>query len=95
MLRHLGDLRARGRRQVTGEPEKTLFGDTPKGRNVGKGSICRVENQDEVATPLPDQESGAPVAVSGCARGASKSSFLIPFELALYQRLKLRFNKTP
>jgi hypothetical protein len=38
--------------EATGEPEKTLFGKTPRGRTLGKGSICRVEKQDEVATRL-------------------------------------------
>jgi hypothetical protein len=38
--------------EAIGEPEKTLFGKTPKGRNLGKGSICRVENQEEVAARL-------------------------------------------
>lgn len=38
--------------EATGEPEKTLFGDNPKGRNLSKGSICRVENQEQVATWL-------------------------------------------
>ena len=38
--------------EATGEPEKTLFGKTPKGRNLGKGSICRVETREEVATRL-------------------------------------------
>jgi hypothetical protein len=38
--------------EATDEPEKTLFSDTPKGRTLGKGSICRVENQDEAATRL-------------------------------------------
>jgi len=38
--------------EATDEPEKTLFSDTPKGRTLGKGSICRVGNQEEAATRL-------------------------------------------
>jgi hypothetical protein len=38
--------------EVTDEPEKTLFGDTPKGRSLGKGSIWRFDTPEEAAVRL-------------------------------------------
>ena len=49
--------------EATNEPEKTLIGDTPKGRSLGKGSICRVENQEEAATRLSATLRGLELAV--------------------------------
>ncbi|MHB1455672.1 MAG: beta-galactosidase [Armatimonadota bacterium] len=36
----------------TNTPEETLFGDTPKGRKMGKGSIVRVSGWDSLASEL-------------------------------------------
>jgi len=36
----------------TGEPEQTLFGDTPQGRTLGKGEITRVKDWDALVVQL-------------------------------------------
>ena len=36
----------------TGEPEKLLFGDNPKGRTLGKGSVSRVSDWPSLASAL-------------------------------------------
>lgn len=49
--------------EVTDEPEKALFGDTPRGRSLGKGSIHRFDTPEEAAIRLDStlKEFGLPI----------------------------------